>query len=339
MAISALEFQRVDDPGDRRELNLRLKELGARIERDDAAQAEGQVFSAPVYSAGPTLPAKDSSSPSHAETAGRAQENDLEQETLARPASIEKVRPSQEGPTSLPASSASSPDTVISNDAVKRAEGNPRGCRAEATSPNRTGSIFRREGEFWTLLFEGQVMRLKHSNGLLFVAHLLQHPDRDFHVAQLVALLPSARNHHAEGVFLSRSEKERLGMHNLAGREFNPLLDATAKAEYRRRIEELRDALEQAKEFNDAARVAELENELEFIGMELARAVGVGGRDRKHRTEDERARVNVTNSIRSLTAKVAREHPAFGRYLRLTIRTGRFCAYRPDPRAPTHWQF
>jgi hypothetical protein len=343
MAISALEFQRVDDPRDRRELNLRLKELGARIERDDDSQpeliAKEQVRSEPIYSAGPALPASESSIPSHAETPGRPQEIALEQKTLAQPVSIEKVTPSREGPDSLRVSPASSPAAVIPNDAVKGAEKNPRGSRAEATSPNRTGSVFRREGEFWTLVFEGQVMRLKHSNGLLFVAQLLQHPDRDFHVAQLVALLPSARNHHAEGVYLSRSEKERLGMHDLAGREFNPLLDATAKAEYRRRIDELRDALDRAKEFNDAARAAELENELEFIGMELARAVGVRGRDRKHRTEDERARVNVTNSIRALTAKVAPEHPAFGRYLRLTIRTGRFCSYRPDPRAPTHWQF
>ena len=39
--------------------------------------------------------------------------------------------------------------------------------------------------------------------------------------------------------------------------------------------------------------VAELESELQFIGHELARAVGAGGRDRLHRTEDQRARVNV----------------------------------------------
>ena len=52
-------------------------------------------------------------------------------------------------------------------------------------------NTFRREGDFWTLVFEDRVLRLKHSNGLLFVADLLQNPDRDFHAAQLLALLPS----------------------------------------------------------------------------------------------------------------------------------------------------
>jgi hypothetical protein len=166
----------------------------------------------------------------------------------------------------------------------------------------------------------------------------LQHPDRDFHVAQLVALLPSARANHAEAIYISRSDKERLGMHTVSGPDSNPLLDPTAKAEYRRRIEELRAAMDEATAFNDTARAADLGKELEFIALELSRAVGVGGRDRKHRAEDERARVNVTNATRTLTAKIAKEHPFLGRYLRLTIRTGRFCSYRPDPRSAPRWQ-
>ncbi len=199
-------------------------------------------------------------------------------------------------------------------------------------------NTFRREGDFWTLVFQKQVLRLKHCHGLLFVAHLLQHPDRDFHVAQLVALLPSAGAHHTDAVYISRSERERLGIHSVAGADSNPLLDPTAKAEYRRRIEELREDLEQARRFNDRARTAELEKELEFIGLELSRAVGAGGRDRKHRAENERARVNVTNAIRTLTQKITKEHPSFGRLLRLTIRTGTFCSYRPDPGSTPGWR-
>jgi hypothetical protein len=200
-------------------------------------------------------------------------------------------------------------------------------------------NTFRREGDFWTLVFQNQALHFKHSHGLLFVAHLLQHPDLDFHVAQLVALLPAVAAHQPKAVYISRSERERMGIHSVAGPDSNPLLDATAKAEYRRRIEELRDELEQARRFNDHLRAADLEKELEFIGLELSRAVGADGRDRKHRAENERARVNVTNAIRTLTQKIAKEQPSFGRYLRLTIQTGTFCSYRPDPVSPTQWRF
>jgi hypothetical protein len=200
-------------------------------------------------------------------------------------------------------------------------------------------NTFRREGDFWTLVFEERVLRLKHSNGLLFVAHLLRNPDYDFHVAQLLALLPSVGANHAGGAYISRSDKERLGMHTVSAANSNPLLDPTAKAEYKRRIEELREAVNDARALNDAARAADLERELEFLALELSRAVGVGGRDRKHRAEDERARVNVTNAIRALTARIVREHSSFGRYLRLTIRTGHFCSYRPDPCSAPRWEF
>lgn len=211
--------------------------------------------------------------------------------------------------------------------------------QSSPAGPLMQENTFRREGDFWTLVFEDRVLRLKHSNGLLFVADLLQNPDRDFHAAQLLALLPSVRANHAEGAYISRSHKERLGMHTVSAADSNPLLDHKAKAEYRRRIVQLREAVDNAKALNDGARAADLERELEFLGLELSRAVGVGGRDRMHRAEDERARVNVTNAIRALTSRIAREHPSLSRYLRLTIRTGRFCSYRPDPSSAPRWRF
>ncbi len=200
-------------------------------------------------------------------------------------------------------------------------------------------NTFRREGDYWTLIFEGKTLRLRHTNGLLFVAYLLEHPDCDLHVAQLAALVPAARTSYLEGLYVSHSDRERLGMHVISGKDNNPLLDSTAKAEYRRRIDELRDALEQAQAFNDSGKAAELEKELEFVALELSRAVGAGGRSREHQAEDERARVNVTNAVRTVTAKIFKEHPSFGRYLRTTIRTGRFCSYHPDPRSIRPWQF
>jgi hypothetical protein len=59
------------------------------------------------------------------------------------------------------------------------------------------------------------------------------------------------------------------------------LLDATAKAAYRARLAELRAELEEAEGFNDPARAAKARQETEFLVAELARAVGLGGRDRR----------------------------------------------------------
>jgi hypothetical protein len=37
-------------------------------------------------------------------------------------------------------------------------------------------------------------------------------------------------------------------------------------------------------------------------------------------------------------ANLARADPALGEHLSRTVRTGRYCSYTPDPRAPITWE-
>ena len=116
------------------------------------------------------------------------------------------------------------------------------------------------------------------------------------------------------------------------------LLDATAKAAYQARLDELRAEVEEAEGCNDPARAARARREMEFLVEELARAVGLGGRDRRAAAHAERARLNATRAIRAAMANLARANPALGRHLAVTIRTGRYCSYTPDPRLPIAWE-
>jgi hypothetical protein len=115
-------------------------------------------------------------------------------------------------------------------------------------------------------------------------------------------------------------------------------LDAQAKAEYRRRLEEMESELDEARAFGDPERAARAEEERDFLVRELASAVGLGGRDRRLGSPAERARVSVTRAIRSALARIDEHSSALGDHLERTIRTGTFCSYRPDPRAPIDWR-
>src|SRR6185503_13444513 len=72
------------------------------------------------------------------------------------------------------------------------------------------------------------------------------------------------------------------------------ILDAQAKAEYRERLEDLREEADEAERFNDPERARRAREEIEFLSEELSRATGLGGRDRKAASTAERARLNVT---------------------------------------------
>jgi hypothetical protein len=117
------------------------------------------------------------------------------------------------------------------------------------------------------------------------------------------------------------------------------MLDARAKDAYRRRLAEIDDDIEQARAIGDAERAAQADTERDFLVGELSRAVGLGGRDRRAASASERARAGVTRAVRQAIARIGEHLPQLGEHLNRTIRTGTYCAYLPDPRAPAAWEF
>jgi tetratricopeptide (TPR) repeat protein len=207
--------------------------------------------------------------------------------------------------------------TTLEARLIRQVEMAPAAPREAATVQRR--SAFRREGEYWTIAFEGDAFRLHDSKGLHYMARLLAAPGREFHALDLVGAEEGAN-----------PERARIG-------DAGEVLDQQAKAAYRRRLEELREDVEEAEGYNDPERAARAREEMEFLAHELARATGLGGRDRKAASASERARVNVTRAIRAALARIAEHSPDLGRHLDSTVRTGTFCSYVPDPRLPPAW--
>jgi len=116
------------------------------------------------------------------------------------------------------------------------------------------------------------------------------------------------------------------------------MLDAQAKADYKRRIAELREQLEEARERSQLDLIERLEDEIEAVGRELSRAIGLGGRDRRAASASQRARINVTRAIKVALERIAEHNPALAAILTGSIRTGTFCSYTPDTHLPASWQ-
>ncbi len=53
--------------------------------------------------------------------------------------------------------------------------------------PAADRNMFRREGDYWSVVFEGRTVRVRDLKGMRYLARLLAHPGRDFHVLDLVA--------------------------------------------------------------------------------------------------------------------------------------------------------
>jgi tetratricopeptide (TPR) repeat protein len=177
-------------------------------------------------------------------------------------------------------------------------------------------NVFRREGDYWSVVFEGRTVRVRDLKGMRYLAQLLAHPGREFHVLDLVAA--------------ETGQRMALG-------DAGEILDERAKTAYRRRLAEIEDDIEQARALGDARREAQADAERDFLVRELARAVGLGGRDRRAASASERARSGVTRAVRHGIARIGEHHPQLGEHLNRTVRTGTYCAYIPEPGARAAW--
>jgi tetratricopeptide (TPR) repeat protein len=195
--------------------------------------------------------------------------------------------------------------------------------------PGASVNVFRREGDYWTVIFDGRTVRVRDLKGMRYLARLLTEPGREYHVLDLVA----AETGHS--AWTDSSQAANLSQSALG--DAGEILDAQAKDAYRRRLAEIDDDIEQARSNGDSERAAQAEAERDFLVRELARAFGLSGRDRRAASASERARAGVTRAIRQAIARVGEHHDQLGEHLSRTIRTGTYCAYFPDTRAPAGW--
>jgi hypothetical protein len=192
--------------------------------------------------------------------------------------------------------------------------------RGDAGATLASPAVLSDEGQAWIVRHGATTGRLRDAKGLRYLAELVAHPGTERHVLDLVDIV--------EGLPAEPGPRRRdLG-------DAGEVLDATAKAAYRRRLEVLRQEIDDAEAIGDEARAVDLQAEAEALVAELARSMGLGGRDRRPSSAAERARVNVTRAIRAAIARVGEVSPELGQYLDRQVRTGFYCAYEPPAGAP-----
>ena len=171
------------------------------------------------------------------------------------------------------------------------------------------------------MIFEAQTVRVRDLKGMQYLARLLADPGREFHVLDLVAA-ETGSDAPVDSSPVGRLPRSALG-------DAGAMLDGRAKDAYRRRLAEIEDDSAQALAIGDDERAAQADAERDFLVQELARAVGLGGRDRRAASASERARVAVTprsarrspeslttipssasiSTTRSAPVRTARTHP------------------------------
>ena len=175
--------------------------------------------------------------------------------------------------------------------------------------------VLRRDGDDWLLEAGTERARLRDRRGLHYLRALLAVPRQEISALDLVA-----------------------GGGGLVAGGVGPVLDEQAVAAYRSRLSELDADLAAADRAGDADSASRAEVERDALLAELRRATGLGGRPRQASPEAERARVNVTRTLRAAIDVIAGSAPTTAAHLAASVRTGLSCRYDPAPNGPARWR-
>ncbi|MDQ4038006.1 MAG: AAA family ATPase [Actinomycetota bacterium] len=174
-----------------------------------------------------------------------------------------------------------------------------------APGPGRADAELCRDGDLWRIRHRTSSAHLRDLKGLADLAVLLARPGTDVHVLELAGA----------------------GSHE---QDSGPLLDATARTAYRRRLDELDEELATAQDDHDIGRAEHLETQRDALIAELGRAAGLAGRDRPLGTSTtERARKAVTARLREAIGRIESALPELGAHLDRSVLTGTQCRYEP----------
>jgi hypothetical protein len=205
------------------------------------------------------------------------------------------------------------------------------GATAHALADGEPTEVsFAVEGSNRTVGFQAHTSTVRDLKGLRYVARLVAEPGREFHVLDLVAA--------ESGILRPGVAHQDVGPPVRGGESGLPLLDATAREAYRRRLADIEEDIEDARRMNDPERVALAERDREYLVSELSSAIGLGGRGREVGASAERARTAVARSIRYALDQLVVVQPDLARHLDRSLRTGTYCCYEEDPLTPLAWR-
>jgi predicted ATPase len=185
-------------------------------------------------------------------------------------------------------------------------------ARAEQVAEKAAHNVFHRQGEYWAISFGGAGFNVKDAKGLQYIARLLKCPGDLVSAIDLAALASEGDS--------GRHRTADLG-------DAGEVLDAKARADYKRRLGELREEIERSRRTNDIGATERAEAEYKALYQQLIVAAGLGGHMRRSASHRERARVAVTKSIKTAIESIRACNQPLGRHLGNSISTGHFCCY------------
>ncbi len=198
------------------------------------------------------------------------------------------------------------------------------------TQPEGEANIFREVYGLWEIVFNGKESFLGIGyKGLYYIHYLIKiSPDK------IDALSLANFNEKSDKMkVLNQCEDGELTV--LSAFREQEILDPDTKKEYKKRLEEIEEELEEANKNNDIGKDETLEEEKQKILDELKKATTIKGKHRPFSDDQEKARKMITEAIRRFLKVIEKRDKNLYNHFKESIKTGNMFCYIPAQ--PTNW--
>lgn len=242
-------------------------------------------------------------------------------------------------------------------DSPRMLRGNPSQEELDARAQKALESIpmsdwdfmFHDKGDVWEIGSPEKRIEMPDLKGLHDIEHLLKHPMEKINSLELRKLSDGAPHIDAnakvvkeyETMTADQFEEEGMSARVSLDPAIHPADDPALKKalkSYRKRLHAIEEEKKEAEGFQDWGKVAALEDEEEKIRKHISHDYGFGGKPRST-GEQELARKAIKKRIDRVITQISEKHPALGKHLRLTIKTGTQSYYGSDLDDLIRWKF
>lgn len=193
---------------------------------------------------------------------------------------------------------------------------------------NESKNIFRKnETGTWNIKFaELDHIDMPHYLGFNYIQHLLMNPDKQIRAVELNSILThhkESKNQPQTGEVIS----EALVNSTIIG-SYEQNIDKKALEQFRQRVIELQENIEEAHQLDDIEAAKKLEAEMDFISTEINKNTDQRGNVKSHNQDEKKIRDTVARNIKNARLKLHDEYPDLADHLEKNISTGKFCIYK-----------
>lgn len=211
-------------------------------------------------------------------------------------------------------------DRLVSEILERRAETEQK-SRSVKESPKEDKNVFRKDGDFWQVAYQGSAtITIKNSKGMFYIHRLLGKPDESISAMELIN---------------ASSDVKLLNQGNGAGVEIIDMVKPQELVDYdyleqcQRRLSDIENELVDAEKNSDLAKQRRLDKEREEISN-LLKTNTFREKSAKFTDRRKKARIAVTNAINRALSNIEKYNQSLYKHLDNAILGGSDFTYTPD---------